>query len=80
MARKIFVTGAVIMIVACCLGIAISQQEAQPSDKAFLQLLARMDQLEQNQKQTMQKLDMVLANQQKILSELDIVKIRATRR
>jgi hypothetical protein len=71
---------AMIMIISFMgVGTAISQQESKP-DQTSIQLLARMDRLEQAQKQILQKLDTVLANQQKILSELDIVKVRATRR
>ena len=60
---------------------SLSQQEqARQSDPAVLQISARLDRMEQAQKQIAQKMDTVLANQQKIMAELDIIKVRATRR
>jgi hypothetical protein len=79
MRTKIIVLIALCMV-AWCAGSAVSQQERATSDPGCAQVLSRVEQLADTQRQVMQKLDTVLANQQKILSELDIVKVRATRR
>lgn len=76
----VFVCCAAAFIVATA-GFSLSQQEpGRQSDPAVLQISARLDRMEQAQKQISQKMDTVLANQQKIMAELDIIKVRATRR
>ena len=76
MYKKIIIMIAIIVAVWGA-GSAVSQQEQDPG---YAQLLNRIGQISDTQRQVIQKLDAVLANQQKILSELDIVKVRATRR
>ena len=79
MAKRIIVA---ILIIICALGAstAISQQEKDKQDPGYAELLARIAQVSEAQRQALQKLDTVISNQQKILSELDVVKIRASRR
>jgi hypothetical protein len=79
MAKKIF-AGMLIIICAFGLGTAASQQENNGQDQGHAELIARINQISESQRQTLQKLDVVIANQQKILSELDVVKIRASRK
>ncbi|MFA6384843.1 MAG: hypothetical protein WCY10_05685 [Candidatus Omnitrophota bacterium] len=79
MHKKIIILFALIAVVWWA-GSAVSQQEQVKQDPGYAQLLNRVVQISDTQRQAMQKLDTVIANQQKIMSELDIVKIRATRR
>jgi hypothetical protein len=79
MYKKIIILVAII-IAAWGVGSAVSQQEQEKQDPGYAQLLNRISQISDAQRQVMQKLDTVLANQQKILSELDVVKVRATKR
>jgi hypothetical protein len=70
------------LIILCAFGAgtAVSQQETDRQDPGYAELLARINQVTESQRQVLQKLDAVISNQQKILSELDVVKIRASRR
>ncbi len=68
-------------LIVCTVEMSLSQQEPAPKpDPALAQISARLDRMEQAQKQILQKIDSVIASQQVILAELDIVKVRATRR
>mgnify|MGYP001767275346 CR=1 FL=1 len=67
-------------MIAVSAGVSISQQDARQPDQQFSQINARLERLEQAQKQALQKLETVIANQQKIMDELNVVKIRATRK
>lgn len=79
MAKRILVA---ILIIICAFGAgtAISQQEKDKQDPGHAELLARISQVTEAQRQVLEKLDAVLANQQKILSELDVVRMRASRK
>lgn len=81
MKKKIFFVFATTAILAVTAAVSMSQQEpARPPDPELVGITARLDRMEQAQKQIDRKIDTVIANQQKILAELDIVKIRATRK
>lgn len=81
MKKNIFFVCCAAMLIAVPGGISLSQQEpARSPDPELVGITARLDRMEQAQKQIDRKIDTVIANQQKILAELDIVKIRATRK